>query len=636
MSAKRNLIQIVVILGLLLVSACTAQPPATSLPDKPGSVPAAASSKPTSTATPDPLPELDPAVQAGMEKCAAIVPGQVCLVEGPVKVEAQPERSLSYFDRPGEILSLADIQTLKLGEAGSTKGVVVMSIATEWPGVAFTALAFGDVKLNNEVSFGTREYNPMQSLTLATGENKEGQAPTSGFFVASPESENLLTLVVNRAELSFGSGALLTSLQGGLGIQTMWGAIGVWLAERFVAIFEGDHVDLTDEEIEQRLLDETYDPGYETVKRALDRYYGNKNPDGSDKENEQPAPYRDSQYDPSYEIIKRALARYYENEEFWKKYWERQNRPDPMAEHIKKLFDKFIKEEANRKKRKPWKGGWWKMTYGPNASTGQCKGKVVAGGYSGGDGKPYTTEIPICRGNNGNTILMHESGVSYDRVAPNLFNRSNVSMFDLLGNGNLTTEGQFLTLQVLSPTRMVLSNTLAEKNGCTTASVVYLDYLRDDPNIRCGEIIYVRPWDTPQATTPTPAPQQVDPPVEGPYQVRLGTLSNACDPAAKAFAPSFTTAGVSLSPENKLVVDAASTKYELELSNLTFTSFTEKEGSPQDRLGIFTLEQPVNDSFGLMMTLVQMPDQQWSGSWLVSNQDGSQLCGGSIDLLAPE
>ena len=191
----------------------------------------------------------------------------------------------------------------------------------------------------------------------------------------------------------------------------------------------------------------------------------------------------------------------------------------------------------------------------------------------------------------------------------------------------------------ISPDTSSSSSTVApqaEKNGCTTANVVYLDYLRDDPKIRCGQVIYVAPWDEPQATTPTPEPQQVDPPVEGQYQVRLGTLSQACDPAAKAVVPSFTTAGVSLSPENKLVIDTASAKYELELSDQTLSSYTEKGTRPQDRLGIFTLEQPVNDSFGLNMTLVQMPDQQWSGSWLVSNQDGSQLCGGSIDLLAPK
>ena len=231
---------------------------------------------------------------------------------------------------------------------------------------------------------------------------------------------------------------------------------------------------------------------------------------------------------------------------------------------------------------------------------------------------------------------MYESGVSYDRVGPNLFAESFISEFDLYGNGNYTTEGQFLTLQVVSPRRMVLSNAHAEADGCTTASAAYLDFVRDDPAIRCGYIIYISPFATPEAPTPTPAPQNVDPPVEGQYQARIGMLSKTCDPAAKPFAPTFTTAGLSLSPENKLVVDAASTKYELELSTLTYPYSTANMEGEQDRLGIFSLEQPMDSSFNLMMSLVQMPGQQWSGNWLVTNEDASQLCGGSIDLLPPE
>jgi len=276
------------------------------------------------------------------------------------------------------------------------------------------------------------------------------------------------------------------------------------------------------------------------------------------------------------------------------------------------------------------------MTYGPVTVSGKCKtGAVAAGDGGGGDGKPYTTEIPICRGNNGNTILMYESGVSYDRVGPNLFAQSSISEFDLYGKGNYTTEGDFMTLQVASPTRMILSSARPEADGCTTASALYLDFMRDDPNIRCGEIIYIDPYRTPTPPTPTPPPQPVEPPVEGQYQVRLGMLSKTCDPAAKPFAPSFKTAGLSLSPENKLVVEAASTKYELELSTLTYPYSSEKVEGRQDRFGLFTLQQPVDDSFGLMMTLVQMPGQQWTGSWLVTNEDATKLCGGSIDLLPP-
>ncbi len=614
MSAFRNLIQIIVILGMLLVSGCTTQAPATSLPDKPDSVPVAAASKPTSTATSEPLPEMDPALLAAIEKCANVVPGLVCFVEGPVMVTAQPERKLMPFKKPGQTLNLADIHTIKLGDAGSTKGMVVMSIATERPGGAFSVVAFGDVKLTNEVPYGTREYNPMQSLTLATGANKDEEAPTSGVFVASPDDGNLSTLVVNGMELSFGSGGFLSSVAGGLTIQTIWGDIVMWYLDKFVEVPEGYHVDLTDEELEQRVLNRApyNDPKIKYLQRLLEQQI------------------KEMKWQEESQRLEK------ENKTFWEAYWKRRNKPDPMAERFKKIWEEALKKEAaNRKKRTPWKGGWWKMTYGPVVETGQCDMEAVGDGGVGGDGEPYTTEIPICRGNNGNTILMYDSGVSYDRVAPNLFAQSMVSEFDFLGNGKKTTEGQFMTLQVVSPTRMILSNAGAEAGGCTRASVIYLDFVRDDPNVRCGQIIYVEnyPWTTPEAPTPTPEPQKVEPPVKEPYQARLGTLTKSCDAGAKAFAPSFTSARLSLTPENNLVVDAGSTKYELEQSNLTYPYNVEGVEGQQNRLGIFNLQQPMDASYGLMMSLTQMPNQQWSGSWVVMNEDATKLCGGSIDLL---
>ncbi len=621
MLAKMNRVQIVVILGMLLVSACVAQAQANSLPNNPGSITAVAASNSPSTpatATPEPIPELDPAIQAGMELCGNILPGQACLVEGPVQVEAQPESYLMPFREPGQTLNLADIQRLKLGEAGSTKGVVVMRISTEWPGGSFTALALGDVELVNEVPYGTREFNPMQSLKLATGPNQEGQTPSSGFFVASPDDGDLSTLVVNGVELSIGSGGWLTSQEGGLTIETMWGSVGAWIQDRIVQVKRGFGLRLTHEEIELELAKEPYvDPASRTVIEVLKKYFGN------------PENGRKWQDDPAYRTVKDALAKYFGCKD-WRTNSGCGNKED--SDYDKK----YRALEELRRKQKRWKGGWWKMTYGPVTTSGQCKMEAAGDGAGGGDGEPYTVEIPVCRGNNGNTILFYELGVSYDRVGANLYNQSSVSEFDFLGNGNYTTEGNFQTLQIVSPLRMILSNNRTEADGCTSASVVYLDFVRDDPNVRCGQIIYIDPFETPEAPTPTPEPQNVDPPVEGQYNVRIGTLTKACDAQAMNFAPSFTTASLSLSAENNLIVDADSTKYELELSKLTYPYSSRREDIRQNRFGIFNLQQPVDDSFGLMMTLVQMPGQQWSGSWVVMNEDASKLCGGSIDLLLPK
>ena len=150
MSKIRNLIYLAVT-GTLLISGCTTQAPATSLPEKTVTAVTATTSPPTPTATLEPLPEMDPVLQAAMKFCENVLPGQVCLVEGPVQLTAQPQSYLMPFREPGQTLNLADIQTLKLGEAGSSQGLVVMRIQTEWPGGAFNAVAFGDVELVNEV-----------------------------------------------------------------------------------------------------------------------------------------------------------------------------------------------------------------------------------------------------------------------------------------------------------------------------------------------------------------------------------------------------------------------------------------------------------------------------------------------------
>src|SRR5512143_2919796 len=141
----RNLLYFIII-GTLLVSGCTAKTPAISLTEQPAAAAATATAtEPATTATPEPLPELDPAVKRALSLCEKVLPGQVCLVEGPVQVKAQPESYLMPLREPGQVLNLSDILSLKLGEAGSPKGILMLRIQTEWPEGAFTAVAFGDV-----------------------------------------------------------------------------------------------------------------------------------------------------------------------------------------------------------------------------------------------------------------------------------------------------------------------------------------------------------------------------------------------------------------------------------------------------------------------------------------------------------
>jgi hypothetical protein len=276
------------------------------------------------------------------------------------------------------------------------------------------------------------------------------------------------------------------------------------------------------------------------------------------------------------------------------------------------------------------------MTYGPIIVSGDCKGKVVASGMGGGENdEPYTTEVPICKGNQGNTILMYESGVSYDRISPNLYTQSSITSYDLMGDGNITTRGSFATLQVVSPTRMIIADNGAYAGGCTITSSIYLDYLRDDPAIRCGLVIYVDPWEAHETPEPTPEPMKVDPPVDEEYLASISTLAKTCDSAAQPYTPNFTAARLSLTPEDRLVVNADSTTYELALSTQTYSDETGPSEGRDYRQGIFSLQQPLEGAFTLTMTLYYMPGSQWNGIWLVLNEETGESCGGSINLLPP-
>ena len=610
MNTLRNLVYLIVIV-MLLVSGCEKQAAATET-----------ASKKSSTATPEPRPEMDPR----MKVCENVQPGQACLAEGPVQVTAQPERKLRSFQEPGQTLNLADLQSLKLGEAGSTKGLVVMRIQTEWLGGDFRAVAFGNVELVNEVPYGTQEFNPMQVLRLATGANEEGQKPTSGLFATSPEDGNWSTLVVNGIELSFGSSALLTGGQGGLTIQTVRGLVGAWISgEKAVGVAQGSRLDLEKQENEQIVVKKQGADDPQLVKdlqnedALLTPLVDPEQSTGNDEDLLTPLVDPEQSTGNDDDLLTPLVD------------------PDQSPDEEDDLLAPLVNEEELRKKIKPWKGGWWKMTYGPTTKSGQCReGQVVADGISGDGGEPYTTEIPICRGNHGNTILMYQSGASYERIAPNLYAESYVNDIDLVGNGNITTEGRFTTLTVVSPTRMIFNNAGANAGGCTLASVAYLDFLRDDPNVRCGYITEISPYDTPEPPTPTPEPKKVDPPIEGEYQVRVGIPLKACDPVAQTYAPNFTSAQLSLATQGRLVLEASTTRYELEPTSLTYRYMPEGSEELQTLLGIFTLEQPLESPFNLTLSIFQMPNRQWTGNWLVANEDGSQMCTGSIDLLPPE
>jgi hypothetical protein len=597
---------------------------------------AAVQSIPTAEIAPTLDPQTAAMIEAIRQKCVEIQPGQACFGQGPIQVEFQPGRKPAKFSLPGQRLNLVDVQRMKVGAAGSGDGLALLRIQTESPGQYFTVVAFGDVELVNEVPYGVREYNGMQALKLISGAGEKDGTLTSGLLVQAPDDGALSTLVVNGAELTFGSTAFLTSVAGGMTVQTLAGAVGVSSPFGLIAVaVQGTVWNVTEEQLIQSLRDNHHDftPQEDDefhgrmIQDALDRYFATQ---------EEGTGAQFSQQD--WPMINRAL----------RLLGLQRGEPRPYEDpKLRSVLDLLKRELEKRRMQKPWKVGWWKRIPAGQTVSGTCKdptmgvhqcGCECGGGQScpnnGDNEDPYSQLIPICRGNNGNTILMYESGTSYDRIGPNLYGTSAVDEVQPLPNSEFVTKGSLQTLQIVSPTRMIETSSTAEGGGCNVSMSHELIYVRDDPAIRCGKIIDVPVSRTPPPTPPPPGTQPVEPPVEGLYPVRFGMITGTCDAAAQMYAPNFLAASLSLDPQNKLILDAASVRYELEQSSLPLRYSLSQTQDEFLRLGMFILQPSLADPFQLTMSLVQLPGQQWSGNWLVTNQDGSQKCSGSIDLFA--
>lgn len=107
--------------------------------------------KPDPTPPPEIAPTVDPEVVAEIgaiaQKCAGTKAGQVCFSQGPIVAEVQPGRLKFRFWEPGNVTSLAHLQRLKVGAAGSTDGLALLRIQSENSRQAFTIVAFGDLEL---------------------------------------------------------------------------------------------------------------------------------------------------------------------------------------------------------------------------------------------------------------------------------------------------------------------------------------------------------------------------------------------------------------------------------------------------------------------------------------------------------
>lgn len=143
--------------------------------------------------------------------CSATERNQACY--GNVSIEAELADADLTFETAGDIVDLADLETLTLEPFDADNeewGVALLQVQANLPetlpGQNVTILLFGDVQLENQNELGDAFY-----FTSGVGSSDCAEAP-DGILIQSPgEADEQVSLTINDTEVTFGSTLYLTA-----------------------------------------------------------------------------------------------------------------------------------------------------------------------------------------------------------------------------------------------------------------------------------------------------------------------------------------------------------------------------------------------------------------------------------------
>jgi hypothetical protein len=194
------------------------------------------------------------ALQAVEEECQPTERNQACVGNLRLEATSQPNVVDFAFEQSGDIVSVTDIDTLRLfpmEETENTWGVVLMRLQANLPdtlpGQNVTFLMFGDVELTNNVPSDSEEYTPMQAFYLATGLGDAAcaEAPESGLIVQTPHGAGQVTFNVNGVDVSTGSTVFFQAQRGGnMRVNTLDGASILEYDDEEYPLIAGTYIDV--------------------------------------------------------------------------------------------------------------------------------------------------------------------------------------------------------------------------------------------------------------------------------------------------------------------------------------------------------------------------------------------------------
>lgn len=159
---------------------------------------------------------LDQMLKVVNQNCAAIKSNQACYGRGGADLTPVEGVDGFRFGKPGDIVALADIQSLKLSPMdliNNSWGVALIrlpaNIADTGPGQSITFVLFGDVELTRVTSDG----DGIHSFLLTTGSDEPECASVSpgGLLVQTPDGVDHVSFSINGVEISLGSTVFLSA-----------------------------------------------------------------------------------------------------------------------------------------------------------------------------------------------------------------------------------------------------------------------------------------------------------------------------------------------------------------------------------------------------------------------------------------
>lgn len=146
--------------------------------------------------------------------CQTAGRNQACYGNLALQAEPQPGVRAFRFEQVGDMVNVADLQSLRLSpmdEETGAWGVALMRLQANLPetlpGQNVTFLLFGDVEIVNATLPDDDTHTPMQAFFLRTGIGDAAceEAPDSGLLVQTPEGVGEVGFTVNGVDVAMGS-----------------------------------------------------------------------------------------------------------------------------------------------------------------------------------------------------------------------------------------------------------------------------------------------------------------------------------------------------------------------------------------------------------------------------------------------